>query len=116
MDIGTRINRLLFENQMKQKDLADALLELDWDVPYSSRVANIVSAPTVDAYKIVLEDLKQVSLFTGKYDAKNWNEHFVWGGLTVLEYIASKAGNEEYSDMFIENMNKSVYRDKAVTE
>lgn len=92
---------------------ADALLDLDWDVPYSSRVANIVSAPTVDAYKIVLEDLKEVPMFMGKYDAKNGNIHFMYGISTVLEYIADKAGDEEYRDIFVDNLNKSVYGDKA---
>lgn len=71
-------------------------------------------APTVNPYKIVLEDLKQVSLFAGKYDAKNGNEHFMFGILTVMEYIADKAGNQKYTDMFIDNMNKSKYGDKAV--
>lgn len=71
-------------------------------------------APTANPYKIVLEDLKQVSLFTGKYDAKNGNEHFMFGILTVMEYIADKAGHKEYTDMFIDNMNKAKYGDKAV--
>lgn len=69
---------------------------------------------TVNPYKIVLEDLKEVPMFTGKYDAKNGRKHFMFGIMTVMEYIAGKAGDEEYSDMFLENMNKSVYGDKAV--
>lgn len=70
-------------------------------------------APFVNPYKIVLEDLRQVPMFTGKYDAKNGNEHFMFGILTVMEYIADKAGNKGYVDMFIDNMNKSKYGDKA---
>lgn len=73
----------------------------------------IKNAPTVNPYQIALEDLTQVPMFTGKYDAKNGNKHFMFGILTVLEYIADKAGNEEYSELFIDNMNKSVYGDKA---
>ena len=70
-------------------------------------------ATFANPYKIVLEDLKQVSLFTGKYDAKNGNEHFMFGILTVMEYIADKAENQKYTDMFIDNMNKSKYGVKA---
>lgn len=70
-------------------------------------------ASFTNPYKIVLEDLKQVSLFTGKYDAKNGNEHFMFGILTVMEYIADKAGSKKYTDMFIDNMNRSKYGDKA---
>ena len=69
--------------------------------------------PLANPYKIVLEDLKQVPMFTGKYDAKNGSKGFMWGVLTVLEYIAGKAGDEEYIDKFLDNMNKSVYGDKA---
>lgn len=119
---------------------ADALLEkMKKTDRYFNIKFDIEDAPTVDAievvkqmfngemklmpaedatfanpYKIVLEDLRQVPLFAGKYDAKNGSEHFMFGILTVMEYIADKAGNKEYTDMFIDNMNKSKYGDKAV--
>lgn len=73
-------------------------------------------ASTANPYKIVLEDLKQVPMFTGKYDGKNGNRHFIYGIVTVLEYIADKAGDEEYEGMFLDNLNKSVYGDKAVVK
>ena len=74
----------------------------------------IEDAPFANPYKIVLEDLRQVPMFTGMFDAKNGNKYFMFGVLAVLEYIADKAGDEEYIDMFLDNMNKSVYGDKAV--
>lgn len=118
---------------------ADALLEkMKKTDRYFNIVFDIEDAPTVDAvevvkqafsgemklmpaedatfanpYKTVLEDLKQVSMFTGRFDAKNGNKHFMFGILAVMEYIADKAGNKEYVDMFLDNMNKSVYGDKA---
>lgn len=70
-------------------------------------------APAANPYGLVLEDLKQVPMFTGKYDAKNGNIHFMYGISTVLEYIADKAGDEEYEGMFLDNLNKSAYGDKA---
>lgn len=79
----------------------------------SEVVDMLEAAPTANPYKIVLEALKEVPMFTGKYDAKNGNIHFMYGISTVLEYIADKAGDEEYIDMFLDNMNKSVYGDKA---
>ena len=73
----------------------------------------IEDAPTANPYGLVLEGLRQMSMFTGRYDARHGNVNFMFGVLAVLEYIADKAGDEEYIDKFLDNMNKSVYGDKA---
>lgn len=61
--------------------------------------------------KKVVEDLMgQSGLFRGDYDAKNGNEHFMYGISTLLEYIAYSVdenfGNE-VENIFIKNMVKS---------
>lgn len=83
----------MFKGEMKLMPLKDAL--------------------AANPYGLVLEGLRQMPMFTGRYDAKHGNVNFMFGVLAVLEYIADKAGNEEYIDMFLDNMNKSVYGDKA---
>lgn len=61
--------------------------------------------------KKVVEDLMgQRGLFRGDYDAKNGNEHFMYGISTLLEYIAYSVdenfGNE-VENIFVKNMIKS---------
>lgn len=63
-----------------------------------------------EAFKIVYEELKKCPLLMGKYDAKNGNEHFMYGVSTVMEVIAANISEEvqdEYLDTFNENMTKS---------
>ena len=43
---------------------------------------------TRDAFRIVFEELTRNPIFKGKYDAKNGNEHFMYGVFTVMENIA----------------------------
>ena len=62
------------------------------------------------AYKIVLNDLIQLNLFKGIYDAKNGNETFMRGIATVMENIAyriSKKDYEDFCEMFESNIIKS---------
>ena len=62
-----------------------------------------------EAFKIVFEELKKCSLFTGKYDTKNGNEHFMYGIATVMESIAYQINEETgdtFSDTFIKNMGE----------
>lgn len=54
--------------------------------------------------QIVLDKLKEIDLFCGKYDAKNGGEHYMYGISTVMEVIANYAGDEEFEDMFLKNM------------
>lgn len=62
-----------------------------------------------EAFKIVLEELKKCSLFCGEYDAKNGNEHFMYGIQTVMESIAARADDTDamlnnFTDEFLHNM------------
>lgn len=67
-------------------------------------------------FKIVLDDLKQVELFMGKYDAKNGNEHYMFGISTVMEYIAYKAGDDMFEDVFMYNMIASEKKAEEMEE
>lgn len=60
-----------------------------------------------EAYEIVLKDLKKVSMFRGKYDAKNGDRPFMYGVFTVMEHIAEQAGDEYFTVRFVKNMLKS---------
>lgn len=62
---------------------------------------------TEEAYKIVLEDLKKCNLFCGIYDAKNGKDSFMHGICTVMENIACSAKDENFSDIFMNNMIES---------
>lgn len=56
---------------------------------------------------IVLNKLKECGLFCGKYDARNGNEHYMFGISTVMEVMANYAGDEEFEGMFMKNMTES---------
>lgn len=60
------------------------------------------------AYKTVYNDLMRCGLFAGRYDAKNGNEHFMYGVLTVMDVIAKGAGQlDEYERLSMHNMLES---------
>lgn len=61
------------------------------------------------AYKMVLKDMVEngPGFFVGKYDATNGNKHFMYGIETVMEFIAYKAEQEEFDNLFLENLIKS---------
>lgn len=64
-----------------------------------------------EAYKIVLEKLKQTPLFCGKYDALNGNINFMYGIRTVMEIIAFNAGEfENFESEFSENLLDSLVK------
>ena len=63
-----------------------------------------------EAYKLVLEDMRQCGLFYGKHDAMNANEHFMYGISTVMEWIAYNAGDDDFEDEFMRNMELSEAR------
>ncbi len=63
-----------------------------------------------EIFEAVYLELRQNPLLTGHYDAKNGNEHFMYGIQTVMEAIAVRAGRnyyEDFSNEFIRNMIKS---------
>jgi hypothetical protein len=71
-----------------------------------------------EAYKIVLDDLKQVNLFCGIYDARqNDNgvkDKYMHGIESVMETIAHNAGEPEFDDMFLDNLIASKKRAECV--
>lgn len=65
-----------------------------------------------DAYKMVLEDMinSECGLLVGKYDARNGGKQFMFGVSTVMEWIASRVGNDtldEFENLFLKNMLES---------
>lgn len=66
------------------------------------------------AYKIVFNDLSKLSMYSGRYDAKNGNVHFQYGMWTVLEHIAYNAGADvgAFNSSFSQNMLESEERSK----
>lgn len=60
-----------------------------------------------EAFKIVLNELKQNPLCNGIYDVRHGNEHFMYGVATIMEAIAARISDEEYekfNDEFMKNM------------
>lgn len=63
--------------------------------------------------RAVYDRLIEVPMFCGIYDAKNGNEHFMYGIATVMEYIAYLVDEdtyEDYNDMLHRNMTASEER------
>lgn len=63
-----------------------------------------------EAFEFVLNELMQCGLFIGEYDARNGDEHFMYGIATVMESIAYRVGDDvgdAFSDLFTRNMIKS---------
>lgn len=59
-------------------------------------------------YKYVLNDLKSYGgLLVGKYDARNGNEHYMFGVSLVMEIIANLAGDDDFGEEFLHNMSLS---------
>ena len=59
----------------------------------------------------ITNQLRTCNRFNGIYDAKNGNEHFMYGIETVVEYLAINISDEyyeEFCDTFTKNMLKSL--------
>ena len=57
------------------------------------------------------EMILDIELFRGHYDAKNGDEHFMFGISTPLTYLAYTLDEEcgrEFDSMFMKNMQKSI--------
>ena len=62
----------------------------------------------VEMFRGVYNELVDIDLFTGRYDAKHGNESFMHGVAMVMECIAAHAGYEdEFVQMFDYNMMES---------
>lgn len=63
-----------------------------------------------EAFEFVLNELKKCGLFTGKYDARNGDEHFMYGVACVMESIAYHVSDDvgdAFSELFTKNMTES---------
>lgn len=61
----------------------------------------------IEAYKIVLEDMKKCNLFCGKYDAKHGSKKMMSGIRVVMEFIAYRI-DDETGDDFTNNFSKNL--------
>lgn len=62
----------------------------------------------------LLNEMKQIGVFNGTFDAKNGSWEFMHGVACVMEYLAyqvSEEHGEKFSEEFFKNMEKSI--DKA---
>lgn len=63
-----------------------------------------------EIYKVILDELCEYPIFRGEYDAKNGNEHYMYGIWSVMESLAGKVSDEEldrFNTMFATNLCKS---------
>lgn len=59
------------------------------------------------AYEIVLNDLKKIGLFCGRYDASHGKVDYMYGISSVMECVAYNINDEvgdNFSNEFIKNM------------
>jgi hypothetical protein len=62
----------------------------------------------------LLNEMRQIGIFNGTFDAKNGSWEFMHGVACVMEYLAYQVSEEyleKFSEEFSENMQKSI--DKA---
>ena len=65
--------------------------------------------------KEVLEEMKQIGIFNGTFDAKNGSWEFMHGVACVMEYLAGRVSEEyleKFSEEFYKNMEKSIDKTK----
>ena len=63
----------------------------------------------------LLEEMKQIGVFNGTFDAKNGSWEFMHGVACVMEYLAyqvSEEYGEKFSEEFFKNMEKSIDKTK----
>lgn len=67
-----------------------------------------------DVLKKVVDEMKQIGIFNGTFDAKNGSWEFMNGVATVMEYLAFQV-SEEYLEKFQEEFSKNFQKslDKA---
>jgi len=61
-----------------------------------------------EAYKIVFEDLKEIGLFVGKYDARHGIRRYMMGIQIVMDAIAAEISEEEYDKFDTEFVNNLI--------
>lgn len=69
---------------------------------------NKIKITEQSSFELVFKYLtEEIDLFTGKYDASKGSEEFMYGVSAVMNYIAYKAGHEDFEYTFAANMIKS---------
>lgn len=69
-----------------------------------------------EAYQIVINDIQSKSgMLMGKYDAKNGNDHFMYGVATVIEFLAYEAG-DLIGNKIMEDFNSNIRESKEKTK
>ena len=61
--------------------------------------------------KEILDEMKQIGIFNGSFDAKNGSWEFMHGVACAMEYLAyqvSEDYGEKFSEEFFKNMQKSI--------
>lgn len=56
---------------------------------------------------IVCKELRKIRLFTGSYDATNGNQVYMYGILSVIEFISYMV-SEEYCDKLVEEFSTNM--------
>ena len=67
--------------------------------------------------KGIIEEMSEIGIFTGKYDAKNGTEDFMYGISTVMEclaYMVSDEYGDSFADAFVKNLIASEHEIKEV--
>ena len=67
--------------------------------------------------KGIIEEMSEIGIFIGKYDAKNGKEDFMYGISTVMECLANMVSDEygdSFSDAFVKNLIASEQEIKEV--
>lgn len=63
----------------------------------------------------LLNEMRQIGIFNGTFDAKNGSWEFMHGVACVMEYLAcqvSEEYGEKFSEEFFKNMEKSIDKTK----
>lgn len=70
-----------------------------------------------EVLKGIIKEMSEIGIFTGKYDAKNGKEDFMYGIEAVMEclaYMVSDEYGDSFSDTFIKNLIASEQEVKEV--
>lgn len=67
--------------------------------------------------KGIIEEMREIGMFEGRYDAKSGKEEFMFGIATVMEclaYMVSDEYGDSFSDTFVQNLIASEQKAKEV--
>ena len=70
-----------------------------------------------EVLKGIIEEMREIGMFEGRYDAKNGKEDFMYGIEAVMEclaYMVSDEYGDSFSDTFVKNLIASEQEVKEV--